>query len=210
MDGREKLRALIAERRSDMAALSTLIGRNPTYISQFLLRGTPRQLAERDRKLLAEFFGVSEQELGAPPDPRAGWVLIPRLSVRAAAGGGAIGAGDVPIEHIPFDPKWLRGLGLRDLSMLSMIRVEGDSMAPTLGDGDDILVDRSPAGLGVRDGIFVLRLDGALMVKRLAVNPALRAVSIKSDNADYPDFADCPLSEVDIIGRVVWAARAVR
>src|SRR3546814_1736240 len=62
---------------------------------------------------------------------------------------------------------------------LSTIRVEGDSMVPTLADGDEILVDRSDAGERVRDGIYVLRMDEALIVKRLSVNPAARSVSIR-------------------------------
>jgi phage repressor protein C with HTH and peptisase S24 domain len=88
---------------------------------------------------------------------------------------------------------------------LSAIRVEGDSMVPTLADGDDILVDRSPAPL--RDGIYVLRIDGALNVKRLAINPAPGRVAIRSDNPAYPGWPDCDLSTIDVIGRVVWVGR---
>ena len=44
-------------------------------------------------------------------------------------------------------------------------------MAPTLNDGDDILVDRDDCGERLRDGIYVLRVDEALLVKRLAIHP---------------------------------------
>ena len=57
-----------------------------------------------------------------------------------------------------------------------MIRVAGDSMAPTLGDGDDILVDRGDGAERLRDGIYVLRLDGALVVKRLVLAADAAAV----------------------------------
>src|SRR3546814_2525614 len=67
-------------------------------------------------------------------------------------------------------PKWLRGLGA-DPRALSIIRVAGDSMAPTLIDGDDILVDGGDAAGRLRDGIYVLRMDDALMVKRIARAP---------------------------------------
>ena len=52
-----------------------------------------------------------------------------------------------------------------------MIRVEGDPMAPTLNAGDDILVDHADPSDGLRDGIYVLRGDDALLVKRLAIHP---------------------------------------
>src|SRR3546814_19941777 len=67
-------------------------------------------------------------------------------------------------------PKWLRGLGA-DPRALSIIRVAGDSMAPTLSDGDDILVDGGDAAGRLRDGLYVLRMDDALMVKRIARAP---------------------------------------
>jgi phage repressor protein C with HTH and peptisase S24 domain len=63
-----------------------------------------------------------------------------------------------------------------------MIEVRGDSMAPLLGDGDEILVDESDAGGRIRDGVYVLRRDGALMVKRLSPHPGGRRVSVTSDN----------------------------
>ena len=63
------------------------------------------------------------------------------------------------------------GCALGDAGMLSMIEVSGDSMEPTLGDGDDILVDRSDAAKRVRNGIYVLRFDDALNVERIAMNP---------------------------------------
>jgi phage repressor protein C with HTH and peptisase S24 domain len=88
-----------------------------------------------------------------------------------------------------------------------VIQVAGDSMAPTLDDGDDILVDRGDAAASLRDGIYVLRLDGALNVKRLIVDRARRRVSVKSDNPAYTSWPTLDLERLDVIGRVVWAGR---
>ena len=82
-------------------------------------------------------------------------------------------------------------------------------MAPTLNAGDDILVDRGDSGDGLRDGIYVLRVDDALLVKRLAIHPVGRRVTVQSDNPAYPDWPDCGLDEIDCIGRVIWAGRKV-
>jgi phage repressor protein C with HTH and peptisase S24 domain len=82
-------------------------------------------------------------------------------------------------------------------------------MAPTLNAGDDILVDLGDATERLRDGIYVLRIDDALVVKRVAVNPVGPRLTVQSDNPAYPDWPDCGLHDVKPIGRVVWAGRRV-
>lgn len=108
-----------------------------------------------------------------------------------------------------FHPAWLRALTATPVERLTMIRVEGGSMAPTLGAGDDILVDHLDPGRGLRDGIYVLRVDDALLVKRLAIHPFGGRVTVQSDNPNYPDWPDRKLDELDCIGRVIWAGRRI-
>jgi phage repressor protein C with HTH and peptisase S24 domain len=210
-DPRTLLEALIRERRDDYAALSRLIGRNPAYIQQFIKRGTPRRLAEEDRRRLARYFGIDEALLGGPADAPPlsavdALVPVPRLDVGAAAGAGAVDASERALGRIGFDPRWLRRLGVA-AETAALIRVEGDSMEPTLSDGDEILVDRADRAGRLRDGLYVLRMEGLLLVKRLAISPAARRVSILSDNPAYPGWPDCDPAAVDIVGRVVWVGR---
>ena len=54
---RTRLVALSAERGVSLSALSGLLGRNAAYIQQYIRRGSPRQLDEQDRSVLARFFG---------------------------------------------------------------------------------------------------------------------------------------------------------
>jgi phage repressor protein C with HTH and peptisase S24 domain len=216
-DPRTALEQLIRERGEDYASLSRLLGRNAAYIQQFIRRGTPRKLDEEDRRTLARYFRVEEAVLGGPrapviarPQARRGadFVRIPRLAVGASAGPGALDAEDAVAGEFVLDARSVRALG--DAGMLSMIQVSGDSMEPTLGDGDDILVDRSDAADRVRDGIYVLRFDDALNVKRIAMNPEGRRFTVRSDNAAYPSWPDRDPAQIDIIGRVVWVGRRVR
>jgi phage repressor protein C with HTH and peptisase S24 domain len=90
-----------------------------------------------------------------------------------------------------------------------VIRVDGDSMAPTLSDGDEILVDREDGAGRVRDGIYVLRIEGTLVVKRVAVGPGGR-LAVRSDNQAYPGWPDLDPAAVDLVGRVVWVGRRLR
>ena len=82
-------------------------------------------------------------------------------------------------------------------------------MAPTLSAGDDILVDLGDATGRLRDGIYVLRVDDAVVVKRIALHPMGRRVTVQSDNPAYPDWPDFSIDEINCIGRVIWAGRKV-
>ena len=220
VDARETLERLIRERGEDYVSLSRLIGRNAAYVQQYIRRGVPKKLDEEDRRTLSRYFGVEESVLGGPVAPQvnaavgrtrgaAGLIAIPKIAAQASAGPGSLHDSDSVSGQIGFDAKWLRSLTANPASV-SIIRVEGDSMAPTLADGDDILVDRSDGADRLRDGIYVLRIDDALNVKRLAINPVSRSVTIKSDNTAYPSWPDCDLSKIELIGRVVWVGRKLR
>lgn len=219
VDQREALARLARERGVGYAALSRLIGRNAAYIQQFIKRGSPKKLEEADRRILASFFGVAESLIGGPPNGHSiskrlssaetsgGLIAVPRLDIGASAGPGAYHDGENALPPIGFEEKWLRQIASGKPGDLSLIHVQGDSMTPALCDGDDILVDAGDGPARLRDGIYVLRRDDALLVKRVSPNPASRRVSIESDNKNYPSWPDCRLGDIDIIGRVVWVGR---
>ncbi|HEX8572706.1 MAG TPA: S24 family peptidase [Allosphingosinicella sp.] len=211
LDPRAMLDQLIQERGEDYASLSRLLGRNAAYVQQYIKRGSPRRLAEEDRRVLARYFGVDEARLGGPAGGgETGLISIPRLDVEASAGPGALSAVERRLGRIGFDSAWLRRLSLSGAAeRLSLIRVDGDSMAPTLYDGDEILVDREDGAARLRDGIYVLRIEGTLVVKRVAVGPGGR-ISVRGDNDAYPSWPDIEPDSVDPVGRVVWFGRRLR
>jgi phage repressor protein C with HTH and peptisase S24 domain len=209
-DPRVLLERLCAERGEDFAGLSRMLGRNPAYIQQFVRRGVPKKLKEEERKKLARFFSIPESMLGGPPeadDGPAGLIPVTQTLVRASAGPGSYAGEERARPYFAFDERWLKSLTPSAASKLSIIRVEGDSMAPTLSAGDDILVDLGDATARLRDGIYVLRADDVLVVKRLAIHPTGRRVTVQSDNPAYPDWPDCDLDAIHCIGRVIWAGR---
>ena len=211
-DPRLVLERLCVERGEDFAGLSRMLGRNAAYIQQYIKRGVPKRLSEEDRRKLARYFDVDESLFGGPAPqlkPAEHLIAIPRFDVHASAGPGAFAEGESPVAHLGFDERFLKQLCGARPSDLSIIRVRGDSMFPTLADGDDIMVDRSVAGMRLHDGIYVLRRDETLAVKRIAVHPGTRKITISSDNASYPTLPDCDPADVDVIGRVVWAGRKI-
>jgi len=211
-DPRFVLERLCAERGEDFAGLSRMLGRNPAYIQQFVRRGVPKRLKEEERRKLARYFGVAEAVLGGPDEPPSriqGLASISRHAVAASAGPGALVSSEAGKPYLAVDERWLKSLTATPSERLSIVRVEGDSMAPTLNPGDDIMVDLDDCGERLRDGIYVLRAEDALVVKRLALNPVGRRVTVQSDNPAYPDWPDCSLDSINCIGRVIWTGRRV-
>jgi phage repressor protein C with HTH and peptisase S24 domain len=82
--------------------------------------------------------------------------------------------------------------------------VKGDSMQPTLWDGDEIVIDTRERRVD-RDGIYVVTVRSDLKVKRIQVKMDGSLV-IKSDNAAYePELIGAKQAdEFQVEGRLVW------
>lgn len=207
MDGmtaeRARLVELTEKSRTSLASLSAMLGRNPSYLQQFVRKGSPRKLEEADRRRLAEFFGVDEVELGADPVMSSkrefdDFVAVPRLALDASAGPGAFSAEEISFDSFRFCRRWLREMGLEGAD-LTAIRVEGDSMEPLLRSGDEIFVDRNKrAG----EGVHVVRIGDVLHVKQIQASAPGRIALISANEAYSP--IELAREEIEIIGRVVW------
>lgn len=124
-------------------------------------------------------------------------VWVPLYDVYASAGGGADIWGEEVEQLIPFSRLWLNQKNLHSKN-LSCVKVRGDSMEPTLNNGDVILVNTARQ---VGDGVFVVRIGSLLRVKRLQtlLNGSLK---ISSDNPIYESETLNPKEDSDfaIIG----------
>jgi phage repressor protein C with HTH and peptisase S24 domain len=213
-EARQALDELIASRKGcTYSGISRLLGRNVSYIQQYIRKGSPRYLDEGDRNILARFFGVDERVLGSPPHrsaPAAELVQIPVLDVEASAGHGAFAEMERKSGQFGFNETWLRKLTPSKPSSLSIIHVNGDSMEPTLNDGDEVMVDLGDGQSRLRDGIYVLRMDDALNVKRVAIEPQGRKISVLSDNPAYPSWRGLERRAINIVGRVLWFGRKLQ
>lgn len=167
-----------------------------------------RLWAKYSEQLSIEDFNwllTGERRAAAAPDEYA---HIPLYDVRAAAGGGAYVETETVTDVLAFRKEWIANELRVSTKDLSVIFVEGDSMTPTLNPGDIMLVVKDH-GLMPQDGVYVISLDGTLLVKRLQKLLGGR-IAIQSDNHNYrPQEVDLKQANADfrIIGRVVWAGR---
>ena len=216
---RKRLKDIFEERSevTDLKKASLAIGRNAAYLHQFLYKGVPKKLDEEVRKNLAKHLCIQEHELlpsdsplreiGYAPKPEE-FVHIPVFDVEASAGHGAFGDQEAILYFLNFRRDWLRSLTSAPFDRLSVIKVDGDSMEPTLSNDDTVLVDATQNAPRT-DGIYVLQFDNCLYVKRLRMNPAKGKVAIISDNPAYAPIEDVDPDELHIAGRVLWLGRRV-
>lgn len=147
--------------------------------------------------------------------PSDAYAYLPLYNVRAAAGHGAVVEGEEVIDSLAFKKEWIHNELHANPADLYLLYVHGDSMEPALRAGDVILVNRSCSTVQ-HDGVFVLVMDGTLLVKRLQSLPGGR-IRVSSDNPAYQPFEiektwlqpgqQESTDGAGIIGRVVWAGR---
>ena len=207
VDARSTLAGLADEAGTSLAWLSRALGRNDAYLQQFVKRGTPRRLDEEDRRWLAAYFNVDERALGGSAGGDATMVAVRRIDAEAHAGAGGLVEDDRNGGEERIDPRVVARLGVSPAT-LTMITAHGDSMEPLIHDGDALFVDMADRRLSSRPGIFVIRLDGALLVKR--VSRIGLEVQVTSDNPVTPAIAPVRADRVAVIGRVVRLARSLR
>jgi phage repressor protein C with HTH and peptisase S24 domain len=136
------------------------------------------------------------------------FVAIQYVAVRPSMGGGAVvEAEERSGRDFHFRRAWIRDRLKAAPSLLRVMAVQGDSMMPTLNDGDTVLVDltqRNPSP----PGVFVLHDGMGLVAKRLEHVPLSDPprVRIISDNPRYSPY-ECTTDEVNIIGRIRWYGR---
>jgi len=111
-------------------------------------------------------------------------------------------------EMVAFRTDWLRDITSTHPDNLRVIPVRGESMEPTLKGGDNVLVDLT-RNVPNDDGMYVIRYDGNLLVKRITIDPIRNEITISSDNKNYAPLKVYDANVVKVAGRVIWLGRKV-
>lgn len=112
--------------------------------------------------------------------------------------------GEVAADTWTFPPAFLKNELHLSLTASDIVRVRGDSMEPTLWDGDRVIVDRTDTDVRV-DGIFAILDEGSLIIKQVEIVRGTDPVEIicKSRNTAYSTFNLVLDGNTRVIGRVV-------
>lgn len=108
---------------------------------------------------------------------------------------------------MPFNLEFLQDLNVDEPDSVFLCHSYGDSMAPTIRDGDLVMVDASRSQVKTQDEIWALVIAGCSMIKRLRPLPNNKAL-VLSDNVAFP-HQTYNTSDITVVGKVIWISRRV-
>lgn len=118
--------------------------------------------------------------------------------------GATFADGHSEVELLRFPRAWLETITYSPPALLTWARGKGDSMAPTIHDGDLVLLDRSQRRVTEQDALWAYTVGDLSAIKRLRMKGD--RVVILSDNANVPP--DEELAEhVNIVARVIFIGK---
>lgn len=205
------------------AAIARAIGVSPQAVSKMVRGDThqPQRLYQLARalKTTPEYLlgetddpapKLGEQQLtwrGPDSEAPEGTVLIPQLDIGFSMGGGTVFEDYAQTALIPFPREWLRPMIGGTFGDLFVARGEGDSMMPTILDGDVVIIDTAQKTILKQDRLWCLSYGDLGMIKRVRVQPD-GGILVISDNPAVENYTAYD-GEVHTIGRVIWIGRRV-
>lgn len=189
--------------------IASVLGVRPDWLASGV---GPMHLAQPLDEMGTKSGGEAQRILAweSPEDlPEDDYVLVQRVRVKPAAGEGAVVFEEEQGPPLAFSTRWIKRLGLKRKDLF-VVEAQGDSMEPTISDGDVIMMDSGSTRV-VDGNIYVIRYADELKVKRLYQRYD-GALIIRSDNSDkYPEETVPPTTgnQVDVLGRVVWRAGGI-
>lgn len=136
-----------------------------------------------------------------------GLAIVPELELGYSMGGGSVFSDYRQTGIVPFKRDWLRGVVNGSMSDLFVARGEGDSMQPTLLDGDIVLIDSAQKDIRQQDRIWAVSYGELGMIKRVRRLPGGQ-YQLLSDNPAIPPILASD-GEMYVVGRVVWIGRRI-
>lgn len=137
--------------------------------------------------------GNGSMEGGAPADALAGYAAISPLADQPEAAG---------LDAVLLPEAQLAQRGI-DAGQCALVVATDDAMAPALAEGDQVVI---ALGAARRDGIYAVRVQGAVVLRRLQFAPD-GSLQLRCDNGAYQNYVlDAEQQKaIELIGRRVWS-----
>lgn len=175
------------------------------YLSGNSLPGLDKAMKmAQTAKVNLQWLATGEGPMRATEGGHGDTIGIPLYNVTGSAGGGLLNDHE-HVEKVIYCSQFFihQVLGVPP-AVLCMIHVTGNSMEPDLPSNSIVFVDRR--GTDAKpDGIYVIRVEGTIMVKQLQRLPG-GIIVVSSINTTYKAFEITPANPPDdfaILGRVV-------
>lgn len=190
----------------------------PSTLRGYLDEGSSSSPSLENAARIADGLGVSLRWLATGEGPMAiesagassgsEFAFVPRLDVKAAAGAGVLAETEEVSDFLAFRSDWLRRMGISPKGA-RVLTNKGDSMEPTIRDGDALLIDITIDRI-VDNAIYVVVYSGLVLLKRVQVKLD-GSVVLSSDNTAYePEVVkQTEVEHLQIAGRLMWFGRSI-
>ena len=129
---------------------------------------------------------------------------IPMAEAQLSAGGGCFVLSEDIEGYYAFRKTWLSRVA-SSAKNLVLMRVQGDSMSPTIQDGDTVMIDTGR--LSIKEGmLYALRVNSTIMIKRLSLRLDGKVLIISDNRNEYDPF-EAETKNLHIIGQVIFFSR---
>lgn len=164
----------------------------------WLLTGKNPPSTGSDNRLVAQDADLVE---------RFGLRMIPEVDIAYSMGGGAVHDEYFESRMVPFRRDWLDRISRGRPADFFLAGGVGDSMMPTILDGDDVLVNRAEHVIRHQDRIWAIGYGELGMIKRVRRLPS-GMFQLNSDNPAVTPI-EATEDELHVVGRVAWIGRRV-
>lgn len=216
---RENLRLLV-EREGSLVKLNEKLGRKKSdaTLGQILNQakdtktGNPKNMGDKIARSLEDQLSLGYGWMDADHSNEAfpeedNLIYLRRLNVSACCGAAGVQnyEDEAYVDLMGVSRVWFKeNINQIRENGYEIITAAGDSMEPTLKNGDLVVIDRFDTEITKRDGVFCVLIDNDLYLKRVQRVPgSLRFIS---DNRLYDPF-EIRLAEVEsrviVFGRMV-------
>lgn len=216
----KRIAARMKELGVSQAGLARMVGVSQPTINEIVsgktqrskhLRAIASSLETTEAWLLGETDDASAGAITALDKnemaERLGLALIPEMDMGFAMGAGTFVEVFERTGFRAFDREWIRSITEGNLEKLFVARGDGDSMEPTMHDGDVVLIDCAQDRINRADRIWAMIYGGLGVIKRVRRMPD-GTLELMSDNARVPPIR-ATAGDVHIVGRVVWIGRRI-
>jgi phage repressor protein C with HTH and peptisase S24 domain len=199
----ERIRARRKEKKISQSRLAELIGEKGGYVIANWEQGRSEPSIDQTQRAAVALETTASMLIEEEQRFPGNIARIPVYENEAAAGTGCENEEDRLENYLTIREDLVRGeLGAAP-GDLCVIRIRGDSMTPTISPGEMVILNHRENSVGT-DGVYVIRMNGALLVKRIQNLPG--KLVIISDNPSYPAWTvetkDLP-GDFKVLGRVI-------
>lgn len=203
-NGRRPIPAHHAQRAAELLSV------NPLSISESLVQATAKGLRAESRSSSDSLVQVPHKGPQVDDNSREGDIVIDEFMVSRGSKSDPEGLVFVPMSrHISIPSRWVERRGVIP-EKLRAFPMQGDAMAPSLLNGDIVVVDVLDDAI-IDGQIYCFVARGRALIRRLRMRLD-RSVAVISDNPDkslYPDEA-ADMEELTVFGRAIYRAGELR